>query len=104
MCRRPRHSASSSSHDLGSIVVTHPFHPLFGQRLPVVFAKKRASRLVFVCEGGPDGRATVTLAEAWTDRGPAAATYRLSLEGLILLDTLVTAIVDVRDRKGDHLV
>jgi hypothetical protein len=89
---------------LGFLVVTHRFHPLFGQRLPVLFVKKRAGRVVYVCEGGVGGKTTVTFAEAWTDRGPAPAAHRLSVEGLIVLDTLVTAIVDLRERKGDHLV
>jgi len=60
--------------------------------------------VVFVCEGGLAGRATVTLAAPWTDRGPAPESYRLSLEGLLGLDTLVTAIVDQRERRADHLV
>jgi Family of unknown function (DUF5372) len=89
---------------LGFLVVTHRFHPLFGQRLPVLFVKRRAGRVVFVCEGGLAGRTTVTFAEGWTDRGPAPAGYRLSIEGLIVLDTLVAAIVDLRDRRADHLV
>jgi hypothetical protein len=39
--RRRRHSAAASSDLLGSLVVTHPFHPLSGQRLEVLFAKRR---------------------------------------------------------------
>jgi Family of unknown function (DUF5372) len=89
---------------LGFLVVTHRFHPLFGQRLPVVFVKKRAGRVVYVCEGGLGGSATVTFAEGWTDRGLAPVGCRLSVEGLIVLDTLVAAIVDLRDRGVDHLV
>jgi hypothetical protein len=102
--RRLRHSAATSSHDLGCLTVTHPFHPLVGQRLAVLLTKKRAAAVVFVCEGGVAGRATVTLAASWTDRGPTPAAYRLSLEGLLVLDTLVTAIVDLRGREDDHLV
>ena len=71
--------------------------------MPVLFTKKRAAAVVFVCEGLA-GRATVTLAGSWTDRGPAPAAYRLSLEGLMVLDTLVAAIVDLRVREADHLV
>jgi hypothetical protein len=89
---------------LGLLTVIHPFHPLRGRRLPVLFVKKRAGRVVYVCEAGLAGRATVTFAEAWTDRGPAPAAYRLSLEGLLVLDTLVAAIVDLRRAKVDHLV
>ena len=102
--RRSRHSAGSSSHDLGFLVVTHRFHPLFGERLPVVFVKKRAGRVVYVCEGSVGGCATVTFAQGWTDRGPAPAAYRLSADALVVLDTLIAAIVDLCDRKVDHLV
>ena len=41
--RRRRHSHRSSSDDLGFVVVTHPFHPLNGQRLEVLFVKRRGA-------------------------------------------------------------
>jgi len=63
---------------------------LSGRRVAVLFAKRRAGRLVFVCEGGPLGR--VTVPESWTDRGPAPAAHRLSIEVLVELDTLVTVL------------
>jgi ABC-type hemin transport system substrate-binding protein len=89
---------------LGFVVVTHRFHPLFGQRLAVLFVKRRAGRVVYVCAGGVGGRTTVTFAAGWTDRAPVPAAHRLSVEALVVLDTLVTAIVDLRDRRADHLV
>src|SRR5207245_1764061 len=62
---RLRPSAASDS-----IVVTHPFHPLAGQRLVVILERHRqGAELVLVCEGGPAGR--VTLPVGWTDRAPA---------------------------------
>ena len=48
--RRRRHSRQSCSDDLGFVVVTHPFHPLCGQRLAVLFVKRRGTDVVFVCE------------------------------------------------------
>ena len=72
---------------MGSLVVTHPFHPLSGQRLEVLFAKRRDDGVVFVCAGGTYGQ--VTVPQAWTDRGQPAAAQRLSVEGLAALDTLV---------------
>ena len=66
-CRRRRHSHRSSSDDLGFVVVTHPFHPLIGQRLEVLVRKRRGADEVFVCEGGVGGQ--VTLSRTWTDRG-----------------------------------
>jgi hypothetical protein len=75
---------------LGSVVVTHPFHPLTGQRLEVLFAKRRGDGVVFVCAGSEYGQ--VTLPEAWTDRGAPPLACRLSVEGLAALDTLTRAI------------
>ena len=44
-----------SSDDLGFVVVTHPFYPLIGQRLEVLYVKRRAGDTVFVCSGGVGG-------------------------------------------------
>ena len=89
-CRRRRHSAASSNEALGFVVVTHPFHPLSGQRLEVLFAKRRNDGMVFVCAGGIYG--SITLPLAWTDRGEPPRARRLSAEGLAALDTLVRAM------------
>jgi hypothetical protein len=72
------------------LLIVHPFHVLFGRRVPVLFAKRRAGRVVFVCEGGPLGR--VTVPESWTDCAPAPAGHRLSVEALVELDTLLTVL------------
>jgi hypothetical protein len=56
----------------------------------VLLAKRRAGRVVFVCEGGPLGR--VTVPESWTDCAPAPAGHRLSVEALVELDTLLTVL------------
>jgi hypothetical protein len=77
--RRRRHTAASSSDDLGSLVVTHPFHPLRGQRLEVLFVKGRGGDTVFVCSGGVGGQ--ITLPRAWTDRGGSPQAHRLSAVG-----------------------
>src|SRR5260370_7232655 len=66
-CRRRRHSAASSSDPSGFVVVTHPFHPLRGQRLEVLYVKRRVGDTVFVCAGGVSGQ--ITLPQAWTDPG-----------------------------------
>ena len=72
------------------VVVTHPFHPLSGQRLEVLFAKRRDDGVVLVCAGGVYG--SVTLPEAWTDRGEPAEACRLSAGGLAARNTLACAI------------
>ena len=89
-CRRRRHSAATSSDDLGFVVVTHSFHPLIGQRLEVLYLKRRAGDTVFVCSGGVSGQITVPL--AWTDRGDPVRRHRLSAEGLAALGAVTRAI------------
>jgi Family of unknown function (DUF5372) len=72
-------------------VVTHPFHPLAGQRLPVILERRRSgAELVLVCEGGPAGRVTVPV--GWTDRAPGPLGHRLALDGLAELARLAAAL------------
>ena len=72
------------------MIVTHPFHPLNGQRLEVLYSKRRAAGTVFVCAGGVSGQ--ITLPQAWTDRGEPPLARRLSAEGLAGLDTLARSL------------
>src|SRR5215207_3596925 len=88
--RRRRHSAASSSDDLGFVVVTHPFHPLNGQRLEVLYVKRRVEATVFVCSGGVSGQ--ITLPSSWTNRGQPAGRHRLSVQGLAELLVTTRAI------------
>ncbi len=89
---RSRHSATGRSSSSDSLLITHRFHLLSGCRVTVLFSKRRAGRLVFVCEGGPAGRVTVPV--SWTDRGPASSANRLTVEGLVELDTLAKVLGD----------
>jgi hypothetical protein len=75
--------------------VTHPFHPLSGRRLQVLFERKMPSGLVVSCEGGPLG--SVQLPVAWTDRGEPAAQGPLTYE---VLAGLAVAVEAVRSRHG----
>jgi len=75
---------------LGFLVVTHPFHALSGQRLEILFAKRRAGAMVFVCSGGFSGQ--ITLPESWTDRGEPAEARRLSADGLAALGAVTRAL------------
>jgi hypothetical protein len=79
-----------SSDGLGFVVVTHPFHALCGQRLEVLFVKRRGVESVFVCSGGVSDQMTVPL--SWTDRGEPPRAHRLSVEGLAELLTVTRAI------------
>ncbi len=71
-------------------MVTHPFHPLAGQRLSVLFERRWAGSRLYVCEGGPLG--TVTLPEDATDRGPEPAAGPLTVDVLGELVEVVGSI------------
>jgi hypothetical protein len=71
-------------------VVTHPFHPLKGQRLEVLYAKRRGPDTVFVCSGGVSGQ--ITLPRAWTDRCEPPVAFRLSVEGLAAAAAMTRAV------------
>ena len=88
--RRKRHSAGSSSDLSGFVVITHPFHPLRGQRVEVLFSRRRGGQVVLACESAGLGR--VTVFESWTDRVASPAGGRLSAEGLAALDTLARSM------------
>ena len=70
--------------------MTHPFHPLSGQRLRVLFERKLAGGLAVSCEGGPLG--SVMLPLSWTDRGSAAADGPLTYEVLVSLAAEMSAV------------
>jgi Family of unknown function (DUF5372) len=92
------------------LVITHPFHPLKGQRLTVLFSQRKRTGLFFVCEVG--GRRRVTVAQEWTDRGVPASADRIAVDGLTAARALVDAIdpltaspssaVGVGDETGDR--
>ena len=75
---------------LGSLVVTHPFHPLYGQQLEVLLERRCGGGRVFVCDAG--GGRNLELAEDATDRGVVAGERPLSLEVLVRLAALVGVI------------
>jgi hypothetical protein len=92
------------------LVITHPFHPLKGQRLTVLFSQRKRTGLYFVCE--VEGRRRITVAQEWTDRGVPASTDRLAVDGLTAARSLVDAIdpsavppveaADSWDDRGDR--
>ncbi len=71
-------------------MVTHPFHPLRGQRVAVLFERRYADGRLYVCEGGPSG--SIGVPEDATDRVPAPACTPLTGEVLAGLVELVAAI------------
>ena len=81
---------------LGSVVVTHPFHPLRGQRLEVLLERRRGPDRVFLCDAG--GGVNVELAEDATDRGTPRGERALSFEVLVGLAAVVAAIIGGKER------
>ena len=79
------------------MVVTHPFHPLFGERLEVLYVRRLATGRVYVCDGGA-GR-NVALAEDATDRGLEPAAVPLTFEVLVGLAAVVGVIGDGREDR-----
>jgi hypothetical protein len=89
--RKPREDSESF------LTVTHPFHPLAGQRLGVLFERHyKSTGLAFCCEGGPLG--SVMLPAGWTDRGPAPQPRALGYEQLVELAALVRALATHRGK------
>jgi uncharacterized protein DUF5372 len=87
----------SSSDLLGSLVVTHPFHPLYGERLDVLDTRRWGASRLYVCVGGPLG--SVVLYEEATDRGPEPVERPLTLEVLSELVALVAVVGGAADRE-----
>jgi hypothetical protein len=83
-------TAHGANNSCDWLVVTHPFHPLRGQRLAVLFERSYADRRLYVCEGGRAG--TIAIPEDATDRAPAPASAPLTEEVLAGLVELVAAI------------
>ena len=77
-------------------MVTHPFHPLCGQRLEVLLERRCGGSRVFVCDAG-DGR-NLELAEDATDRGAVPGERALSFEVLVGLVAVVAAINGGKER------
>jgi Family of unknown function (DUF5372) len=75
---------------LGSVVVTHPFHPLRRQRLEVLLERRCGGARVYVCDAG--GGRNVELAVEVTDRGQERGERPLSFEVLVGLAAVVAAI------------
>jgi hypothetical protein len=78
------------------VVVTHPFHPLAGERLEVLLERRCARGRVFVCDAG-DGR-NLELAEDATDRGLVSGERLLSFEVLVGLAVVVAEITGGKER------
>jgi uncharacterized protein DUF5372 len=74
------------------VLVTHPFHPLAGQRVEVLARTRRGGMAYLRCAGGPLGM--VTIPAGWTGPGGRPAATRLTYEALAELAAAVAAIRD----------
>ncbi len=83
---------AASAHECDSLVVTHPFHPLSGQRVSILFERRSRSthERSYVCDAGALG--TVCLPEGFTDRGRPAFSRPLTVDTLVDLATVVAAL------------
>jgi hypothetical protein len=91
--RRCAFTACDANASCDSLLVTHPFHPLSGQRLAILFERVYPDgQRLFVCEGGLRG--SIGIWEDATDRAPAPALGPWSgevLAGLVELVALIGA-------------
>lgn len=96
------HSATPRSQDSGSLRVTHPFHPLAGQVVPVLFQRRRKQGgRVYTCDGGAIGNAT--LPESFTDRGLPPVDGPLTVEVLSELILLIEKLRTGLDKVDGEL-
>jgi hypothetical protein len=86
-----RHTAPPPR-ECDSLVVTHPFHPLVGQRVPVLYERHCRSTLrrVYVCDGGTLG--IFFLPEGFTDRADPDTAAPLTVDCLTALAAIVAAL------------
>ncbi|MGB0092530.1 MAG: DUF5372 family protein [Solirubrobacteraceae bacterium] len=78
-------------------MVTHPFHPLHGQRVDVLRVCRYRAGPRYVCDGGVFGR--LTLPEDATDRGPEPFERVLSAEVLVEAAALVAVLSAEREAR-----
>jgi hypothetical protein len=75
--------------------VTHPFHPLRGERLEVLYERGFAGGRLYVCVGGLMG--SIGIPEDATDRAPEPAEGPLTVE---VLAGLVGVVAVIESRRG----
>jgi hypothetical protein len=93
-----RHTAAPVDDHLDWVTITHPFHPLTGQRVTLLFTARRGGVRMLTCRSGSR---QVTVAESWTDRGPEPQQQPLSVEGLQELLALVAALRQRQQAQQD---
>ncbi|MDA8355004.1 MAG: DUF5372 family protein, partial [Actinomycetota bacterium] len=91
--KRPPHTARKTSSPSSSLVVTHAFHPLAGQRLTVLYERRLAGiGHVYICDAGRRG--TLALPADFTDlaQEPSPSALPLDVRALAELSALLRSL------------
>ena len=76
---------------LGYVIITHPFHPLRGQKFEILFARSLQDKKIFSLRKPSGG--TFAVPQEWTDRGnPSSEPAILSAYSLLELVNLINQI------------
>jgi hypothetical protein len=97
--RRSPLTAQINNPRLGTATITHPFHPLRGQRFEVL-KRRRAAGIDTLILRHPE-RGSYTVAQDWTDWGAPetgttaqGSTRKLSVDALLGLEALLSALAE----------
>jgi hypothetical protein len=81
------------------VEITHPFHPLRGQRLRILKGWQHAGRSLLILEGTPAG--TYSIPTAWTSAAPALSVEAAPLFSPVAVFELLELLSDLTaDRPG----
>ena len=106
-CPRSVQTALDQSKPLGWAEIRHPFHPLRGQRFPVLKTKRIGGVDILILRGS--GAGTVSVAREWTDRadptpwdGLAVTPQRLEASLVLELVTLLERLIHSSQKEIDQ--
>jgi hypothetical protein len=95
-CPRSVPTALDQSKPLGWAEIRHPFHPLRGQRFPVLKTKRTGGMDTLILRGS--GAGTFSVAREWTDRADPSPWDELALTPQRLEANLVLELVTLLER------
>ena len=103
--RRLTQTALEHSEHLGWAEIRHPYHPLRGQRFPVLKKRRIADKDTLILRGLDCG--TFSVAREWTDWGDPSPgdslqlpLRRLDADSLLALVTLLDSLTQRSTEKG----
>jgi hypothetical protein len=95
-CPRSVQTALDHSKPLGWVEIRHPFHPLRGQRFPVLKTKRTGGVDTLILRGS--GAGTFSVAREWTDRADPSPWDELALTPQRLEASLIFELVTLLER------